>query len=667
MNPLRPILSLFVAVPLCGLVSLAYAQTTAPSIESVLQSPIQPTAVTASQLQSYLMKRIPKLPSASSPEQWREEEQRIRRRILEEVAFHGWPREWVDSAPKFEQVGVIESVHGYRLRKFRYDIVPGFQSTAVLYEPENIRGKIPGILNVIGHEPAGNAAEYEQKRCINFAKRGIFALSLDWLNFGELAQPEDEHDYGAHLDLVGSNALGFFYLAMRRGLDYLATLPQVDMARLGVTGLSGGGWQTTILAALDTRIAVSVEVAGFGALESNLIRPLDTDEIEENATDLIRHEDYPAFVAVRAPHPTMLIHNAEDDCCFRAGLVKPYIYDRIKPFFQLFNRPDNLAWHENRDPGTHNYQLDNREQAYGFFDKHFGLSAGRNEIPSDGEIRSAKELAAGLPPQNLTILGLARELAAQITRESIPSDAERDGWSKHEREQLKSVLRYTPVSVDNAWRTAAGKRLGCENLSYRFDFSNGLSATGVWLKGISASAEAPAVVVLNDKGYKASGEMVSEHINRGEQVVALDVLFNGATAPEQPDPSDWEMLVATTGGRPLGLEAAQLLAVARWFRATTSQNGVTVETDGIRNQVIALTAAAVEPGVFSRIESHHTMQSLGYLLEKPIPFRAAPELFCLDLYKYFDLDRLSALAAPTKIKQTENVAAPPAYTRVIPE
>ncbi len=613
------------------------------------------------------MKRIPKLPSPSSPEQWREEERDIRKRILEDVAFHGWPRDWVESAPKFEQVDVIETTHGYRLRKFRYDIVPGFQSTAVLYEPENIHGKIPGILNVIGHEPAGNAAEYEQKRCINFAKRGIFALSLDWLNFGELAQAQDEHDFGAHLDLVGSNALGFFYLAMRRGLDYLATLPQIDAARLGVTGLSGGGWQTTILAAFDTRIAVSVEVAGFGALESNLIRPLDTDEIEENATDLIRHEDYPAFVAIRAPRPTMLIHNAEDDCCFRAGLVKPYIYDRIKPFFQQFGKPDNLAWHENRDPGTHNYQLDNREHAYAFFDKHFGLSGGSTEIPSDGEIRPAKELAAGLPPQNLTILGLARKLAGQITRTPIPSNGEREAWSKREREQLKAVVRDAPVSVENAWRMAAGKRLGYENLSYRFDFSNGLSATGVWLKAISAPGNAPAVIVLNDKGYKASGEMVSEHINRGEQVIALDVLFNGATAPEQPDPSDWEMLVATTGGRPLGLEAAQLLAVARWFRATASDNAVSLETDGIRNQVIALVAGALEPGTFSRIESHHTMQSLGYLLEKHVPFRAAPELFCLDLYKYFDLDRLSALAAPTEIKQAAGVTTPPPYTRVIPK
>ena len=209
----------------------------------------------------------------------------MRKHVLDDVAFHGWPGEWVQSAPNFQEAGVIESGNGYRVRKFRYEIVPGFEATAILYEPEKTNGRVPAILNVIGHDPLGNAVEYEQKRCINFAKRGIVALSLGWVGFGELAFKGDAHDDAASLDLVGSNALGFFYLAMRRGLDYLATLPQVDSTRLGVTGLSGGGWQTILLSSTDPRVAVSVEVAGFGALPSNITRPGDTSEVEEDAAD----------------------------------------------------------------------------------------------------------------------------------------------------------------------------------------------------------------------------------------------------------------------------------------------------------------------------------------------------------------------------------------------
>ena len=636
----------------------ARAQTTAQSVETVLEERIQPGAVTAFQLQTYLAKRIPKPALSGRSEEWSSQEARIRHHILEDIAFHGWPREWIDTAPHFQQTDVIETDKGYRLRKFRYEIVPGFESAAILYEPQKVTGKAPAVLNVIGHEVAGNAAEYEQKRCINLAKRGILALSLSWAGFGELAQPENSHDYAADLDLVGVNALGFFYLSMRRGLDYLASLPQVDVRRLGVTGLSGGGWQTTMLGALDERVAVSVEVAGIGALESNLIRPLDLDEIEETATDLTQGEDYPFFVAIRAPRPTLLVHNAEDDCCFRADLVKPYIYDQVRPFFGLFGKEDNLEWHENRDPGTHNYQLDNREQAYAFFTQHFDLPVTPNEILSDDEIRSAKQLAVGLSAQNLTIAGLARELSSQITRPPIPSGGERTSWIQTQRERLKSVVRYSPVSVETAWRTNNTKHLGLETLSYRFDLSNGLSATGIWLKSISTPSNSPVTIVLADEGYKAAGEAVSEHVNRGEQVLALDLLFNGATAPENP--ADWELLVATTGDRPLGMEAAQLVAIAAWLWSSSHQQGegIRVVTDGIRNEVIAVTAAAMEPTAFGRIESRQSIGTLDYLLKNSIPFRSAPELFCLDLYRDFDLDRLSLMAVPTEVKRVGGDAVP---------
>lgn len=648
------------------------AQTTPRSVAEPLSHSIQPVAVTEYQLESYLDRRIPKLPPLSDPATLKTWQDKLRRHILDDIVYHGWPREWVDSAPRFEEVGVIETGHGYRLHKLRYEIAPGFDSVAILYEPESIRGRAPAILNVIGHEPRGEAAEYEQKRCINFAKRGIIALSLGWMGFGELNVPQDQHDYSAHLDLVGSNAMGIFYLAMRRGLDYLAGLPNVDPQRLGMTGLSGGGWQTITLSALDERVAVAAEVAGFGSLQSNLTHPVDTNEIEENATDLVAGEDYPDLVILRAPRPTLLIHNAEDDCCFRAALVKPYIYDQIQPYFRLFGDSGALAWHENLDPGTHNYQLDNREQAYRFFTGHFHLRIADAEIPSDSEIRSPRELTVGLPPDNLTLNGLARKLAESVVRPPIPSDPPETGaylsWVAAQREQLRHVIRFEPVHVEDAWRIAATKHQGLETLSYRFEFSNGLGATGVWLKATAAPADAPATIVLDDKGRKAAGEIVSDRVNRGEQVLALDLLFNGATIPQEPDPADWEMLTASAGERPLGIEAAQLLAVTDWLRSTSVRAGlvpaqgegdhkgrpyVRLETDGKRNQVIALVAAALEPDAYSEIVSGDAIESVGYLLDKPVPYRDAPELFCLDFYKFFDIPQLEAMAAPVKVTKVE--------------
>jgi dienelactone hydrolase len=628
----------------------ANAQDQTP-VASALQAHVQSPDVTYFQLQRFLMKRIPTLQVPSRPEEWTRAEQRMRKHILEDIVYYGWPQDWVEAAPHFEQVDVIETGKGYRLRKFRYEIVPGFASTAILYEPEKIQGRTPAILNVIGHEPHGNAVEYEQKRCINFAKRGILALSLSWIGFGEMAQPENGHDNTARLDLVGSSAVGLFYLSMRRGLDFLASLPQADPARLGVTGLSGGGWQTVFLSALDERVAVAVEVAGFGSQQSNLTRPEDTDEVEESPTDFTVNEDYPFLVAMRAPRPTLLIHNAEDDCCFRADLVKPYIYEQVKPFFKLYGDESALAWHENRDPGTHNYQLDNREQAYRFFTQHFHLPVTPDEIVSDAEIRSPQQLAVSLPANNLTVAGLARLLSSRVVRPAIPaSQSERASWAQAQREQLKSVIRFHPVSVENAWRMANTKHLGLHTLSYRFDFDNELSATGIWLAATSSQPDAPATIVLNDKGYKASESMVTERVNRGEQVLALDTVLNGATRPMESDGAVWPMMLVTTGNRPLGLEVGQLLATAMWLQKTTGQKTIRLETEGIRSQMVGLMAAALEPELFSEIASNDVLASLGELLDGPLVFRTAPDLFCLDLYKYFDIDRLEAVAAPTKIE-----------------
>jgi hypothetical protein len=46
------------------------------------------------------------------------------------------------------------------------------------------------------------------------------------------------------------------------------------------------------------------------------------------------------------------------------------------------------------------------------------------------------------------------------------------------------------------------------------------------------------------------------------------------------------------------------------------------------------------------------MESLGHLLDKPVSYQEAPELFCLDLYKEFDIESLTALTEPTKVVQT---------------
>ena len=171
-------------------------------------------------------------------------------------------------------------------------------------------------------------------------------------------------------------------------------------------------------------------------------------------------------------------------------------------------------------------------------------------------------------------------------------------------------------------------------------------------------------------------------MNQGDQVLALDLIFTGNAAPEGPlrpegsranDPAlnqlleesknksmaSWMVsrppsalygqLLAPLGERPLGIRAAQLVAAARWLEETAGARRIRLESSGIRSQVVALIAAALKPGLFSRIRIHQGMDSLSHLYAVPVTYQQAPGLFCRDLYKEFDLDQLKVMTQPTEI------------------
>jgi dienelactone hydrolase len=611
--------------------SAALGQTSPQKIQRFLETSLTTPDVVAAEIRQYLMARAPRLPQASSAEEWTRRAAELRRRMLDEVVFHGWPKEWVDAPLKIEDLGVFATGPGYRMRKLRYEIVPGFWSAAILYEPERLTGKVPAIVNVNGHGQPGKALEYKQKRCINLAKRGMLALNLEWINFGELTHTEDAHWFQAHIDLTGASGVGLFYLAMRKGVDYLYDHPNADRARIGVTGLSGGGWQTITLSALDERVALSIPVAGYSSLVARIERTADTGDIEQNPADMMTVGDYSHLTAMRAPRPTLLVFNAEDDCCFRAPLVKPGVYDDVRPFFRLFGAEDRFGWHMNTDPSDHNYQLDNRVNAYKFIAKQFGMTPVDGEIPSDAEIKTPEELNVGLPAGNLTVLGLAREFAKRIERRA-PT-----------RERLREVLRFEPVSVKHVWPVTNSNQQGLETLASKMEFSDGLAATAVWLKSLSAAEAPPATLVIDDNGRHAAAAEVSDRVNHGEQVLALDPIFTGDAAPRKPEPFHYAQMFSTLGRRPLGIEAAQLIAAAKWLRETKGAPSIRLVSRGIRSQVAALAAKALEPALFDSVVVTGGMKSFRHLLDAPIEFQAAPELFCRDLYKEFDIEQLTQL------------------------
>jgi hypothetical protein len=162
--------------------------------------------------------------------------------------------------------------------------------------------------------------------------------------------------------------------------------------------------------------------------------------------------------------------------------------------------------------------------------------------------------------------------------------------------------------------------------------------------------------VLNDDGKEAATGVVADRLARGEQVLALDVIFSGKSWKDQA--FEFAQMLDVVGDRTIGLEAAQLIGVARWAEKRSGAAKVRIETVGIRTQVIALVAAALEPELFAEIVTRQGMHSLSYVFDLPVEFEQAPELFCLDLYKEFDVDSLEALAAPAQVHRIHDRELP---------
>jgi len=336
--------------------------------------------------------------------------------------------------------------------------------------------------------------------------------------------------------------------------------------------------------------------------------------------------------------------------------VKPHIHDPVGSLLGLIGKPENLDWYEGADPGTQNYQLTNGLHAYLFFPKHFYIPVVIDEIPRSIEVRTPEGLAMGIPASSLTNTGLARKLAGVNLRpDVVPNGYARGKWTTSQREELEEITSYALVAVENAWLMNGTQHMSIQTLSYRFDLSNVLSAIGIWPEAKDAGGDAPPTIALNDKGYEASGEAVSGLLNHGEQVLALDLIFNGFTRPQTPDPTDLETQVPMAGDRLLCLVEAQLLGVTHWFRTNNSHRQIQIEIDRIRSALISVVAASIDQCIFSVGKSHHVFRSLRFLFNTRIAFRSAPDPFCLDLYKYIDIDSITAIAAPTIIKHVTSV------------
>jgi len=288
-------------------------------------------------------------PRFTSAEAWAPRAQYLREHVLASAGLMPMP----ERTP-LEPVIFDETAHAdYVLSKVYFESLPGFFVTGNLYRPVG-NGPFPAILSPHGHWNYGRlentAINSGPGRAIGLARQGFVVLAHDMVGYNDSRQLP--HTFGGRRENLWGLSLGGLQLWNGiRALDFLETLPYVRRDGFGVTGESGGGTQTFLLAAVDTRVAVAAPVNMIslhmqgGCLCENLpgLR-VDTNNVE--------------IAATIAPRPLLMVSATGD---WTAETLERE-FPAMRGAYALFDAASKV--HAVRFTAEHNYNKDSREAVY---------------------------------------------------------------------------------------------------------------------------------------------------------------------------------------------------------------------------------------------------------------------------------------------------------------
>lgn len=277
-----------------------------------------------------------------------------------------------DKIPSFDRpqtllISAPVSMDGYQVQNIALETFPGFYVTGNLYLPLNGAKKHPAVLSPHGHMKGGRFSEDVQLRCALLAKMGAVVFAYDMVGYGESTQLNHKMPISLLLQTWNSKAI----------IDYLVNRDDVDPLRIGVTGASGGGTQSFMIAALDPRVSVSVPVVqvsahffGGCACESGM-------PVHKNGAFQTNNVE---IAAAFAPRPQLIVSDGADWTKNTPEVEFPYLQSVYNVFGK--NKPiENVHLAEEQ----HNYGPSKRIAAYDFLAKHLGLS--KNTVQENGQYK----------------------------------------------------------------------------------------------------------------------------------------------------------------------------------------------------------------------------------------------------------------------------------------
>lgn len=324
---------------------------------------------------AYLEKRKEAVAATQSVDEWKARQRRIRETLLDIVG------PFPARAPLNPRITRTVAKDFYRIEHIVFESQPGMYVTSSLFIPNTIKrkDKAPAIIYCSGHADQGYRSNVYQKIIINLVKKGFVVFAFDPVGQGERLEyidpstgkqavggPTTQHSYpGTQLFISGGSQARYMIWDGIRAVDYLLTRKEVDPARIGITGRSGGGTQSAYIAAFDERIAAAAPECYITSF-ARLLESIGPQDAEQNFPGAIaRGIDHADLLTVRAPKPTMIISTTRDFFSIQGARETA---TEVARAFKILGSPDNFSMVE--DDAAHASTKKNRESMYAFFQKH---------------------------------------------------------------------------------------------------------------------------------------------------------------------------------------------------------------------------------------------------------------------------------------------------------
>ncbi len=298
------------------------------------------------------LKKLGKL--APTKEAWEARKATIRQGILSTAGL--WPLPV--KTPLQPVVHGRREYGGYAVENVFFESIPGFYVSGNLYSPLPLPKVVPTILLPHGHFERGRFEPDLQHLAATIARMGAYAFTYDMVGYNDSMQVTHENPRAFQMQLWDSI----------RALDFALALPGADISRVGVSGASGGGTQTFILAAVDDRVTTTAPVVMvssyfFGGCICESGMPIHKGNgYKTNNAEI---------AAMTAPRPQLLVSIGLDWSRFEPVLEYPF----MQHYYGLYGATDMLEqFHIPNE--KHDYGPSKRAPVFEFFAKHFHLVTG---------------------------------------------------------------------------------------------------------------------------------------------------------------------------------------------------------------------------------------------------------------------------------------------------